>query len=161
MLFNPTNPAALAAETQSLQKAAQFLGLRLYALTARTVDEIDAAFAALAGLGTAALIVSGDPFFTNRRDQIVTLAARQRVPSIYVWREFAISGGLMSYGNDLAEGYRKLGAMAGKILRGVPPSELPVQQAVKLSLVINLDAAKALGITVSPLLLAQADEVIE
>jgi putative ABC transport system substrate-binding protein len=106
-------------------------------------------------------VVSADPFFTNRKDQIVTLASRHAVPTIYVWREFADAGGLMSYGNDFADSYRQVGVLVAKILNGASPADLPVEQAVKLDLVINLKTAKVLGLTVPLTLLGRADEVIE
>jgi putative ABC transport system substrate-binding protein len=161
LLLNPTNPATTKSETEKLQDAARLLGLKLQMLTASTASEIDDAFASLVKFGAGAVIVSGDPFFTNRKDQIVALAARYAVPAIYIWREFALAGGLMRYGNDLTDGYRIAGAMTGKILRRVQPADLPVQQAVRLSFVINLKTAEFLGLTVPPSLLARADEVIE
>ena len=106
-------------------------------------------------------MVSGDTLFTNQRDQLVVLAARHAIPAIYVYREFAAAGGLMSYGTDVADTYRQLGTYAGRILKGVKPTDLPIQQAVKVELVINLNTAKALGITFPLPLLGRADEVIE
>jgi ABC-type uncharacterized transport system substrate-binding protein len=161
VLVNPTNPVGTETETRNLRDAARLLGVHLHVLSASRASEIDAAFETLAELRARALFVSGDPFFTNRRDQVVALAARHAVPAIYVWREFVTVGGLMSYGNDLADGYRLAGILASKILRGARPADLPVQQAVKLNLVINLKTAKALGLTVPQLIFARADEVIE
>jgi putative ABC transport system substrate-binding protein len=108
-----------------------------------------------------ALVVSAATFFTNRKDQIVTLAARYAMPAIYVWHEFAEAGGLMSYGTDRADAHRQAGVLAGKILEGAKPADLPVLQSVKFELVVNLKTAKALGLTIPLPLLGRADEVIE
>jgi putative ABC transport system substrate-binding protein len=108
-----------------------------------------------------ALVVSADPFFTTRKDQIVALAGQHAVRAIYVWREFATAAGLISYGTDLADTQRQAGVLVGKILNGAKPADLPVQQAVKVELVINLKTAKALGLTIPLPLLGRADEVIE
>ena len=156
LLVNPTNPRA-EPETRNLQDAASSLGLQLRILPASTASEIDAAFATLAELQLGALAVPADPFFTNRKDQILVLAARYAVPAIYEWREFATAGGLMSYGPDLAESYRKAGIYTGKILKGVKP----VEQVAKVELVINLTTARTLGLTIPQWLLGRADEVIE
>jgi putative ABC transport system substrate-binding protein len=159
-LVNPTNPRT-EPETRSLQDAARSLGLQLHILPASTASEIDAAFGTLAALRVGALAVTGDPIFTNRKDQILALAAGHAVPAIYEWREFAIAGGLMSYGPDLADSYRQAGVYTGKILKGAKPADLPVQQVAKLELVINLTTAKTLGLTIPLPLLGRADEVIE
>jgi putative tryptophan/tyrosine transport system substrate-binding protein len=145
----------------ALREAARSLGLELHFLQASTPSEIEAAFETLAGLRAGALVVSADTFFTNQRAQIVALAARHAVPAIYVWREFAEAGGLMSYGTDLADTYHQLGLYTAKILNGAKPTDLPVQHVVKLELVINLKTAKALGLTIPQLLLGRADGVIE
>jgi putative ABC transport system substrate-binding protein len=140
------------------------LGHLLYWLgcgLAAVAFEIHAAFATLRQRRADALVVGGDPFFTARRQQIVTLAIRDAIPAIYPNREFATEGGLMSYGNDVADGYRRAALHVARILKGEKPSELPVDQAVKFEFVINPTAAKALGLTVPPTLLARADEVIE
>jgi putative ABC transport system substrate-binding protein len=161
LLGNPTNRAAYDSEVRNLRDAALTLGLQLHILPARAAGEIDAAFESLVEFRAGALVVSADPFFTNRKDQIVTLASRHAVPTIYVWREFADAGGLMSYGNDFADSYRQVGVLVAKILNGASPADLPVEQAVKLDLVINLKTAKVLGLTVPLTLLGRADEVIE
>jgi putative ABC transport system substrate-binding protein len=161
LLVNPTNTANAEAQTTGLRDATQSLGLQLHVLPASSASEIDGAFAKLVELRASALVVAGDPFLTSRRAQIVALAARHAVPAIYAWREFAAAGGLMSYGPDLADGSRLAGVYTGKILKGASPADLPVQQAVKIELVINLKTAKTLGLTIPLNLLARADEVIE
>jgi putative ABC transport system substrate-binding protein len=160
LLVNPTNPRT-ETETRSLPDAARSLGLQLRTLPASTASEIDAAFGTLVELGVGALVVPGDPFFTNQRNQIMALAARHAVPAIYEWREFAAAGGLMSYGPDFTDSYRLVGIYTGKILSGAKPADLPVQQVVKLELVINLTTAKTLGLTIPQALLGRADEIIE
>jgi putative ABC transport system substrate-binding protein len=160
LLVNPSNPVT-ASETTNLKDAARALGLRAHALEARTPTEIDAAFKTFADLQVGALVVSADTFFTSQRAQIVALAAGQRVPAIYVYRLFPAIGGLMSYGPDLADSYRLVGVLTAKILGGAKPADLPVQQVVKLELVINLKAAEALGLTIPQAILGRADEVIE
>ena len=160
MLVNPTTPLA-EPEIKGVRDAGRSLGLELHVLNARTVSEIDAAFGRLIELRAGALVVSVDPFLTNQRQHIVALAERHSVPAIYGVREFAIAGGLMSYGNDLADAYRQSGIYAANLLKGAKPAELPVQQVVKVEFVINLKTAKTLGLTFPVTLLARADEVIE
>jgi putative tryptophan/tyrosine transport system substrate-binding protein len=135
--------------------------LQAHVLQASTASEIDAAFGTLVELRAGALVVGADSFFYNRRDQIAALAARYAVPAIYTYREQAAAGGLMSYGGDRADVYRQNGVYTGKILKGATPGDLPVQQIVKLELVINLKTAAALGLTVPSSLLVGADDVIE
>jgi putative ABC transport system substrate-binding protein len=154
------NPA-IEPEVRMLRDAADLLGLQAHVLRASTPGEIDAAFWAIRAFAAGALLVMTDTLFTSQRAQIVALAARHALPAIYGWRVFAEAGGLMSYGSDLADSYRLLGLYTAKILKGAAPAELPVQQVVKLELVINLNTAKALGLTIPPLILARADEVIE
>jgi putative ABC transport system substrate-binding protein len=160
LLVNPADPVT-DVETRNLQDAARSLRVQTHILRASTASEIDAAFATLVELGARALVVSTDPFFTNQRAQIVALAARHAVPAIYVWREYAAAGGLMSYGTGLADNFRQMGVYTGKILKGTKPADLPVQQVVKVELVMNLKTADALGLTVPMTLLGRADEVIE
>ena len=160
LLVNPNNPLT-EPETKGMRDAARSLGLQLHVLDASTEGEIDAAFGKLIELRAGGLLVSVDAFLTNQRDQIVALAARHAVPAIYGVREFATAGGLMSYGTDLADGYRQVGIYAGKILKGAKPADLPVQRAVRVEFVINLKTAKTLGLTFPITLLGRADEVIE
>ena len=161
LLVNPTNLAATESETRSLEDATRSLRLQLQILPASTASEIDAAFGALVKLKAGALVVSGDPFFTNQRAQIVALAARHAIPAIYIWREFATAGGLMSYGANLADMHRLARIYTGKVLRGAQPGDLPVEQLTKVELVINLKTAKTLGLTIPLTLSGRADEVIE
>jgi putative ABC transport system substrate-binding protein len=157
------NPKSTQAEAQlnDFQAAARSLGVTEMVLRASTEHEIDTAYATLAQQRGSALVVSADPFFLSRRDQIVAAAAHYRLPSIYEWHEIAHAGGLMSYGVSLPDAYRQAGAYAARILKGEKPSDLPVLQPTKFELVINLRTAKALGLSVSPKLLALSDEVIE
>ena len=159
-LSNPNNPES-ARQPAELQEAARAIGLQLVVLTATTPGGIDAAFTAMVQNRVGALLVGSDPFFFSRREQIVALAAEHAIPTIYAGRETAGADGLMSYGNSLADAYRRAGIHTGRILKGAKPSELPVDQATKFELIINLRTAKALGIDVPPTLLARADEVIE
>ena len=160
LLVNPNN-AASERVIRDMQEAARTKGLQLPILKASNESEIDTAFASLVQLHADALVVAGDPFLSSRREQIVALASRHAVPSIYAWREFAASGGLISYGSSLTSAFRLLGAYAGKILKGAKPADLPVQQSTTFELVINSKTAKALGLTVPHSLLQRADEVIE
>jgi putative tryptophan/tyrosine transport system substrate-binding protein len=160
MLVNATTPLT-EPETRGVLDAGRSLGLQLHVLNASTESGIDTAFRTLVELRAGALIVSVDLFLNNQRAQIVALAARHAVPAIYGVREFAIAGGLMSYGNDLADAYRQSGIYAAKILKGAKPADLPVQQVVRVEFVVNLKTANTLGLTFPITLLGRADEVIE
>jgi putative ABC transport system substrate-binding protein len=160
LLLNPKS-AESAGQAAELQEAALVLGLQLVVLHGSTASEIDAAFATIALQRLGALVAAGDSFLQSRREQIIALAAQHAVPTIYVNREMADTGGLLSYGNSLADAYRRAGVYTGLILKGAKPVDLPVDQATKFELIINLKTAKTLGLMVPPNLLAIADEVIE
>ena len=161
VLVNPANVAQTATEKATVQDAARALGARVVILNASSPSEIESVFEVLIGQRAGALVVSGEIFFLNQRDRLVELAARHAVPTIYAYREFPVAGGLMSYGADFKEPYRVLGVYAGRILKGEKPTNLPVQQATKVELVINLKTAKALGLNIPNTLIGRADEVIE
>jgi putative ABC transport system substrate-binding protein len=161
LLVNPDNPFNYEEETRGVADVAHSLGLQLHTLRASTSSEIDAAFRTIMEFRAGGLVVSGDPLFTNQRNQIMALAARHAVPAVYQYREFVAAGGLMSYGARLADSYRHAGIYTGRILKGDKPVDLPVEQVVTVELVINLKTANALGLTVPLTLLGRADEVIE
>jgi len=160
LLVNRQLPEAVSTESDA-QEAARILGRQLLVLNASTPSEIDAAFATMRQRRVGALFVGADPFFGSRRQQIVALAARDAIPTMYTNHEFVEEGGLISYGNDTANGYVRAGVYAGRILNGAKPSDLPVDQATKFELVVNVKAAKAIGLTIPESFLARADEVIE
>ncbi len=160
MLMNPGTPKPEVRE-RNVQDAARSLGLQLRILKARTEAEIDVAFETLTQLRAGALVVDSDPFFNNRRDQVVALAARHAVPAIYDARAIVAAGGLMSYGGSIPEVYRLAGIYTGKILNGAKPSDLPIMQPTKVELVINLKTAKSLGLTVPQSLLLRDPELIQ
>jgi len=160
VLLNPKRPSA-AQQPLELSEAARTVGRPVVVLNASTDAELNAAFATLAQQRVVAMLVSADPFFETRRDQIIAFAAQQKLPAIYNSRESAVAGGLMSYGVSFSEAYREVGVYAARILNGAKPADLPVMQSVKFELVINLKTAKALGLTIPDKLLALADEVIE
>jgi putative ABC transport system substrate-binding protein len=161
VLVNPANAAATETTLRDVPPAARAVGLQIQVLNADTSREIDAAFATLVRERPDALFVASSPYFTSRRVQFVQLAARHAIPATYVGRQFPEIGGLMSYGANIADAFRQLGAYAGRILKGAKPADMPVVQASKFELVINLQTARMLGLTVPPSLLARADEVIE
>jgi putative tryptophan/tyrosine transport system substrate-binding protein len=160
LLGNPSN-ANFQGITGELSEATQTLGLQLKIVKATAPPEFGAAFAALVQQEVGALIVGADPFFNSQRKALVELAARHAIPTIYEWREFAVDGGLMSYGTSLSDAYQQAGIYIGRIVRGEKPADLPVVQAARFEFVINLKTAKALGIDIPPMLLAIADDVIE
>jgi putative ABC transport system substrate-binding protein len=160
LLLNPNN-AETARQPAELQEAARRLGLQIVVLKATTPSEIDTAFATMVQNRIGALVLASDSFFFNRREQIMALAARYAIPASYSSRAIVEAGGLMSYGNNFADAYRRVGLYTARILKGEKPSDLPVDQASRFELIINLRTAKALGLTVPDRLLALADEVIE
>jgi putative tryptophan/tyrosine transport system substrate-binding protein len=160
-LRNPTNPAFAESETRELQTAARAHGAELLIFNASRPSEIDTAFADLARQHADALQVSSDGFLLTHPDQIVTLAVRHGIPAIYAWPQYPAVGGLMSYGTNIRDAWRQAGIYTGRILKGEKPADLPVQQATKIELVINLKTAKTLSLTMPLPLLGRADEVIE
>jgi ABC-type uncharacterized transport system substrate-binding protein len=160
VLLNPNNPSS-ALLTADMQEAARALGQQILVLHAGTERDLDAALASLAEQHAGALMVTDDPFFTTRRDQLVALAARHRIPAIYAFREFIEAGGLAYYGTSIIDAFRQLGVYTGRILKGTKPADLPVQLPTKLELIVNLKMATALGLNVPTSILLRADEVIE
>ena len=159
-LVDPNNQNA-KSETIDMQGAAHALGRQLIVLQASTTSEIEAAFASFVTQRVQALVVAAEIYFLNQREQLAALAARYALPTMYHLREIAIAGGLISYGTDVTDSFRQVGTYTGRILKGEKPPNLPVVQSTKFEFVINLKAAKALGLNVPPTLLATADEVIE
>jgi putative tryptophan/tyrosine transport system substrate-binding protein len=160
LLVNPANPN-IEVVSKDMQAAARALGVELDVLRASTEREIDGVFTSLVQSRAGGLITGPDPFFLSRREQLVALTARHALPAIFPYREFALAGGLMSYGSNLMDVFRLVGVYAGRILKGEKPADLPVQQITKIETVINLKTAKALGLTIQETLLATADEVIQ
>jgi putative ABC transport system substrate-binding protein len=161
LLANPNSPAQAEAQYADVEAAVQKFGQQLVILKAGTDSEIDSAIAGVAEKKATVLLVSADPLFLSRRDQLVALVTRHAIPSIYEFRQFAEAGGLMSYGINLVDAFRQAGIYVGKILGGAKPADLPVLQPVKFELVINLKTAKMLGLTVPNTMLVAADQVIE
>jgi putative tryptophan/tyrosine transport system substrate-binding protein len=161
VLINPANAGRAPSTRAEIEPAARALGLQLRFYDASTNQEIDTAYAALIRERPDALFVAADAFFTSRRVQLISLAARHALPAVYSSREFVEGGGLMSYGTSITDMYRQVGAYCGRILKGEKPADLPVVQTNKFELVINLQAAKLFGLEVPPMLLARADDVIE
>jgi len=160
LLVNPNNPDS-EFEMRDVQEAARMLGRQLQVLDASVEADFAGVFSKLARQRDAALVVASDVYFSGRRNLLVALAMRHGVPTIYERRDFPDAGGLISYGHHRADAYRQLGIYTGRILKGARPADLPVLQPTKFELVINLNAAKALGLEIPPTLLARADEVIE
>jgi ABC-type uncharacterized transport system substrate-binding protein len=161
VLVNPTNPTIAQSTLRDVEPAAREMGLETRTVNAATAAEINAAFASFERARPDALFVSADGFFTGRRVQLTQLAAFHRIPAAFATRETAEAGGLMSYGSNVVDAWRQVGAYTGRILKGAKPSDLPVVQSSKLMLVINAETARMLGLTVPATLLAGADEVIE
>jgi putative ABC transport system substrate-binding protein len=160
-LVNPSDPARAETTAKLLQAAARTLGLQLHILHASTDAQLDTVFASLTQLQAGGLVIGGEPFFNSRVKQLAALSIRYAVPTVYQLPEFAAAGGLASYGSSLSEAYRLAGLYSGRILKGERPADLPVQQATKIELIINLKTAKALGLTIPLPLSGRADEVIE
>ncbi len=161
LLVNPTNRSVTETETKELLSAAQTLGLELHVLNASTERDFDVVLAKIIQLQAGGLVIATDVLFTSHSERLAVLAARHAIPAVYKGREFAAAGGLMSYGSDIADSYHLAGVYTGRILKGNKPADLPVQQATKVELIINLKTAKALGINVPNTLIGRADEVIE
>jgi putative ABC transport system substrate-binding protein len=160
MLVNPNFPDA-ESQAKDVEEAARTLGQQVHVVNANSEGNFNQAFATFIEMKADALLVSLDSFFLSRREQLVALAARHKIPAIYFSRDFVLVGGLMSYGSDIADSYRQAGIYAGRILKGAKPGDLPVVQPTKFDLVINLKTAKALGLTVPTIMQMTADEVIE
>jgi putative ABC transport system substrate-binding protein len=161
LLVNPASPTRAETVTRDTQRAASILGLQLQVLSASTDSELDTTFAKIQSLGVGGLVVGADAFFAGRTKQLGTLAAGHGVPTVFAYRDFALAGGLASYGSNTTDMFREVGIYSGRILKGEKPADLPVHQSTKVELIINLKTAKALGLTLPQTLLARADEVIE
>jgi putative ABC transport system substrate-binding protein len=160
-LINPTSPNLAEAQTKDLHAAARNLNLRIHLLNASTEHELETVFAKITELHTGGLVITSDSFFFAHIEKLAALAAQNKVPAIFGFREFPAAGGLMSYGSDLADQHRTIGGYVGRILKGEKPGDLPVQQSIKVQLVLNLKAAKTLGIAFPQTLQVAADEAIE
>jgi len=161
LLVNPANPTLAESQSREGLSAARTLGLELHVLKASTERDFDGVFTKLSELRAGGLVIATDVLFTSHSEQLAVLTARHAVPAIYKGREFAAAGGLMSYGSDITDSYRLAGVYTGRILKGDKPANLPVQQATKVELFMNLKTAKALGINVPNTLIGRAEEVIE
>jgi putative tryptophan/tyrosine transport system substrate-binding protein len=161
LLVNSTSPNLAEADTKEQQAAARTLGLQLHVLQASSEREFDAVFATAVQQQAGGLVIGTDSLFNTWKEQLAAVSVRHRVPTIHQYREFAVAGGLISYGSKTSELSRQVGVFTGRILKGEKPADMPIQQAVNVELNINLKAAKALGLTIPRTLLARADEVIE
>jgi putative tryptophan/tyrosine transport system substrate-binding protein len=161
LLVNPTAPELAEPQAREVLSAAQALGVELHVLNASTEHDFKKVFAKMTELRAGGLVIGGDAFFTSHAKQLATLTMQHMVPAIYQWREFAASGGLMSYGSNITDTHRFVGIYAGRILKGDKPADLPVQQATKVEMYINLKTAHALGITIPLPLSGRADEIFE
>jgi ABC-type uncharacterized transport system substrate-binding protein len=162
VLVNSKNPdPETRSDTNEVEAAARAVGQRILVVEASSISEIHNAFAAMVEQGVDALLVMADPFLNSRRVQIIGLAIRHAIPAIYEWREHTLAGGLMSYGSNLSDAHRQVGAYTARILKGAKPADLPFARPLKIELIINLTTAKTLGLEIAPTLLARADEVIE
>jgi ABC-type uncharacterized transport system substrate-binding protein len=161
LLVNPANPALAETATKEVQAAALTLGLEVAILNASTERDFDAVFAKLVQLRAGGLVIGPEPFFISRSEQLAALTVRYAVPTAFEVREFAVAGGLLSYGADIREAYRLAGNYTGRVLKGEKPADMPVQQATKVEMCINLKTAKALGLDIHNTLIGRADEVIE
>jgi putative ABC transport system substrate-binding protein len=161
LLVNPADATVAEIQTREVQSAAHALGLELHVLNARTEADFDAVFANIIQLQAGGLVIGADPLFASRSKQLGELTVRHAIPAIYGRHDFTAAGGLLSYGPDQADAYRRTGIYVGRVLKGEKPADLPVQQATKVELYINLKTAKALGLTIPNTLIGRADEVIE
>jgi putative tryptophan/tyrosine transport system substrate-binding protein len=161
LLVNPTAPVLAEPQKREVLSAANVLGIELHVLNASTEQDFDRVFAKLTELKAGGLVIGGDAFFTSHAKQLAALTVQHAVPAIYQWREFAAAGGLMSYGSNVTETHRLVGLYTGRILKGGKPADLPVQQAAKVEMFINLKTARALGITIPLPLSGRADEIFE
>lgn len=160
VLFNPNNPT-FATQLKAVNDAARVFGRSVHAVEVNSDGNLEAAYETIARLKPGALLVASDPMLNSRREQLVILSARHAIPTMYQWREFAEVGGLMSYGTNIADGYRQSGIYVGRILKGEKPADMPILQPTNFELVINLKTARSLGLSITPGVLAIADEVIE
>ena len=161
LLVNPTSPDLAKADSREQQAAARALGLRLQVLHASNEHDLDTVFTTFVQLRAGGLVIGTNSFFNTQKGQLAALTVRHRVPTIHQYREFAVAGGLMSYGSDTSDLTRQVGLFTSRILKGGKPANMPVQQATEVKLIINLRTAEALGITIPPSILLRADEVIE
>jgi len=161
LLVNPASLSRAQTVMREAEEAARILGLQIHVLKASNSGELEGAFANVQALGAGGVVIGADAFFAGRTRELATLSAHHRVATVFIYRDFAAAGGLASYGSNTTDMFRQVGVYGGRILKGERPADLPVHQSTKVEMIINLKAAKALGITVPPSLLARADEVIE